>query len=442
MVSPETEAASGPVWGKLRGVLEQSRGLFLAAVGVGVLHLVVLWVLGVPAIASDASAYDEMAQGLLVGKTWVSDGIEQTAWMPGYPTFVALVYLLFGVKPWAVYSVQAFLIGLDAALLFVVARRLVGPRLAPWGFLFFALAPVFFIYPGALAAENLTLLLVLLFLEALSSGPPSSLKMQVLWVLRFGLVGGLLCFTRAEFSLWMAAVPVLMLGREKLARVVGLTALAATVVLLCLMPWIVRNERAHGEFIPATTLSGRALWLSAQMPEETEVGSPRYLALQERCSVNHRPKEFDACLAADAREAIKSHPAYFAKTSVLRAARTLVGSHTDFLAQNAQKSSFRQVIAERRWGLFLFKIVNFALHGALVVAAALGLWRQRKSRVWQILTVAIAWKLAVHAILFGTARYGVPLQPLFLLAALALAAPKSPPKMDESTAEASAATPR
>lgn len=315
----------------LQKALERPRGLALAGLIVGVVHLILLALLGAPPIFSDAQAYHEMAQSFARGEPWILQGEAQTAWMPGYPAFIGIFYLIFGVHPPVVLGVQALLVGLDAVLLFLVARRLVGARLAPLGFLFFALAPVFVVYQGALAAENLTLTLVLLFLEALTAELPPAPRPQALWALRFGLVGGLLCFTRAEFAAWMVAVPVILLGRVSWKRLVGLTALAAFVVLLCLSPWILRNARAHGQFIPATTLSGRALWLSAQMPEQTEVGSPSYLAARERCLGDPRPKEFDACLARDARKAIGQHPAYFLKTTAIRAARTLVGSHTDFL---------------------------------------------------------------------------------------------------------------
>jgi 4-amino-4-deoxy-L-arabinose transferase-like glycosyltransferase len=397
--------------------LEEPRGLALAGGAVALFHLLLLALIPRLPVQSDSVAYHGMAVSLTHGQGWLVDGVAQTSWMPGYSTFLALVYLVTGPSPLAAFAAQAALVGLDAALSYILVRRLLDARRASWAFLFVALTPVLVAYQGILASESLAFPLVLLFLEVMTRPLPSSTRGQVLWALWFGLVGGVLCFARADYALWMLAVPLVLLGRVALARVAGLTAVAAVVTALCLVPWVARNEHYHHEFILFTTTGGRALWLSAQQPEETEYGSPGFEAAFARCEQEASPRLRDACMSRDASRAIGEHRGYFLKQSVVRVARTLIGSHTDYLP--GFQLSFRQAIDQRSFGVILFKGASLAVHASLALLAFVGLALRRSSPIWRILAFLLLSKLAVHAFLFGTSRYGVPLQPLLLLGALA-----------------------
>src|SRR5262245_24924316 len=51
-------------------------------------------------------------------------------WMPGYPLFVAGVYLIFGESPRAVYIIQSLLALVIAWLIYLVAKHTVGRQVA------------------------------------------------------------------------------------------------------------------------------------------------------------------------------------------------------------------------------------------------------------------------------------------------------------------------
>ena len=397
--------------------LEEPRGLAFAGLAVALVHLLVLALLPQLPLIGDSTAYHDMAVSLTHGEGWFINGVAQTSWMPGYSTFMALVYLVAGPHPLAVLVVQAALVGLDAVLMYIVARRLLDVRRAGWAFLFIALTPVLVAYQGIIASESLAILLVLLFLECMTRPVPETTRGQLLWALAFGLVGGALSFARADYVPWMVVVPLVLLGRVTLARVVGLTALVAALTGLWLAPWVIRNEVDHHEFILLTTSSGRALWLSAQQPEQTEYGSPDFEAAFARCEQEASPRLRDACMSQDARKAALSHKGYFLKQSVARAARTLIGSHTEYLP--GLQLSFRQAIDQHSYGVLLVKVGMLALHAALAVLAFVGFALRRSERIWLIFAGMMLFKLAVHALVFGTPRYGVPLQPLLLLGTLA-----------------------
>ena len=66
--------------------------------------------------------------------------------MPGYPAFLAGLYFLFGADPAVARVAQSILLGAAAALVALVARRVLGPARAPAAFLSFGLLPALFFY--------------------------------------------------------------------------------------------------------------------------------------------------------------------------------------------------------------------------------------------------------------------------------------------------------
>ncbi len=406
---------------------EVSRGrLWAIGAAIAAVHLVLFALLPLLPITSDSVGYDEIALSVARGEPWLLNGESQVAWMPGYPSFVGLVYLVFGHRPAVVFAIQALLVGVDAVLMFVLARRLLGARPALVAMAWVGLTPVLVAYQGILASESLALPLVLGLLEAMTRPVPATLRGQARWAMWVGFLGGALCFTRADYVLWMLGVPALLWRAVPWKRVVGLTAVAATVTLLWLAPWVVRNARAHGEIIPFTAISGRTFWMGAQQPEETEYGSSGYVAAERRCEAENprRPAARDACMNRDGWRIAATHPVYFGEHVFVRIARTLFSSNTDYLP--GFQVSFGQARAQGLYGVLALKALLLLAHVLLAVLALVGFVRRRREFFWLMLGLMLASKLAIHGIVFGTGRYAVPFLPVLLLGALAAFWPPRP----------------
>lgn len=182
--------------------------------------------------------------------TFPENGILTTFRAPGYPFFLALVYLLVpvGVRYGVVRVLQALIFALMAPLTASLARLLGFGRkaglLAGLGIAFY---PILLFYPVALVSENLYiplgLLAVILLLQAQTSAGWK-------WALAAGLTLGYTILTRslyAPFTLlaagWLAAFSRQQ-GWQK--QVLKAGVLLAGAAALCL-PWAVRNSLINGK---------------------------------------------------------------------------------------------------------------------------------------------------------------------------------------------------
>jgi len=99
--------------------------LLVAIVGLVVRILFVLVTQNIGGVTSmDGGTYHSIALNLLKGVGFSEDGANPSIFVaPLYPMFLALIYLIFGVKPIVVEIFQSFLgVGI-AYLAFLIARR-------------------------------------------------------------------------------------------------------------------------------------------------------------------------------------------------------------------------------------------------------------------------------------------------------------------------------
>ncbi len=186
---------------------------------------------------------------------------------PLYPTFLALIYLIFGAgehRFFVARLVQAVLAASMAPLTYAVGRRLLGQEkvgvIAAW---VAALYPMFVIYPLALATENLFFVLVLLSVlallrakEGLAAG--GSFWRKARWFALSGLLLGLTCLTRSVvqiFVLLTAAWVWIFLKERRLALVM------LGMALLTISPWIIRNTLLYEQLTGIETALGYQLYL-------------------------------------------------------------------------------------------------------------------------------------------------------------------------------------
>lgn len=395
---------------RLAGLLDSRLRLFAAAAIVAALHLAFALAWPSKPLASDALGYHLLASSLADGKGYGIDGAPETAFMPGYPLFLAGIYRV-ARTPVAVWFAQALLAAVAAALVCRFTQRSFGPRAGVCAFFLMGALPALFVYPGTLNAETLVIALISLFLFAVGRPPPTTTRGLGAWSAVAGMICGALALTKPEFFLWMPVPAVICLAtRQGARRTVLALASAGLLFGLLLTPWAMRNRAVLGKVVPFSTSGGRAFWLSAHRPELTEYQSGEFQAAAIRCNVPNDPVASDRCLFREAADAIADHPSYYAWRTLVRSVRMFVGSHTEELV--GYQESFVTAARNRRWQVVAVKGALLAIQLAFVTAGLIGLLLLSRGRQWAFLAYMVLTKVAVHALLFSTPRYSLHLAPL------------------------------
>ena len=143
----------------MRALLRSHFRFFLLAALSG-LALRLLFVFRFPAITADSFIYGDIAKNWLNhGIYGVTDGaaiVPTYIRLPGYPTFLAMVFSIFGMEHYrAVLVIQVFIDLVTCFLIADIARRLFSDRAAKAAFLLAALCPFFANYAAAALTETL-----------------------------------------------------------------------------------------------------------------------------------------------------------------------------------------------------------------------------------------------------------------------------------------------
>ena len=189
---------------------------------------------------SDTRHYDAAATRLISG-----DGFgEKYNRSPGYPVFMALVYVIFGHNFTVMRIVEIFVSLLIIVFIYLCARLIFDQRIALVSSALAALHPHFILIVGILYPTNLfTLLLAVLTFAVLLYEKTS----QVGFLALGGLIAGLATLTTPAIIffipflfLWIVLKP----GRGIVTKLISLVVFT-TVLTAVLTPWTLRNYRIY-----------------------------------------------------------------------------------------------------------------------------------------------------------------------------------------------------
>ena len=228
------------------------------------LALRLYFVLKLPRIAGDTLIYGDIAKNLIqhhvYGFTVTGAAPRPTLIrVPGYPLFLALCFLLFGVENYKAVLYLQILIDLGTCLLITgLARRLFGNRAGLAALWLACACPFTADYVAAALTETLSLFCIALAFFALERWQSRGLGFnRWLWVTAAALSFAILL--RPEQGLLAATVMPTMLWLEwrsppknppRGLRALLPVTVAALCVVLPLVPWIIRNQRTFHVFQP------------------------------------------------------------------------------------------------------------------------------------------------------------------------------------------------
>ena len=197
-------------------------------------------------------AYHELAKSLARGEPF------QTTDVPwGYAYYAALLYRLFGEHLWLPLVLQATLNAFVPWLLFRLVAPLAGRRVAALSALIVGVFSFNTVYASTQSSDAICTALFLAGLLLLARG----FRGNRFWAFAAaGVLFGLVPQFRPNLVLLPGAIiAVALLVRPRLYTLSRIAVFAAVVVGMQ-VPWIARNYRLTGLFLPTSTHGGVQLW--------------------------------------------------------------------------------------------------------------------------------------------------------------------------------------
>ncbi len=351
--------------------------------------------------AGDEPLYHGIAVNLAQGQGYSLDGQPTARYGPGYPIFLANVYVLVGTSPPAARIANAVAGGLLCVVLAAFAMTLWGKSAGLVTGLLAALYFPFIQLPTYLLTENLYLPLFAIALW-LTWRIVVTQKSLIATATISGVLWGIAALTRSvALSLALFCSLWLFIRRKVLASCLLLGVLALT-----LFPWVVRNYLVFHAFVPTELSIGHSLYL-AFGPSGNE---PKVLGHWNWGSDVRRPQipsglspvERDRWLQQQAWEHIRSDPmgAVF-KRIPRKLANLLVPFYGTASLPNKVLSTF-----------------CYLLLLALSLPAWWRSWRSdniAERSLAELTLLVILFTVAFHALLFGVVRYRYPIDASLLV---------------------------
>jgi 4-amino-4-deoxy-L-arabinose transferase-like glycosyltransferase len=403
----------------------QAVGLFLLALVVRVAFVLTLedrlyW--------PDEIDFDNVAVSLINGEGYQSDAFRGN---PILPFFLAGSYKIFGHSYIAPRILQSFIGSLTVLVMFTLARRLHGRRVALLTGLGLALFPSVVYTSGVFYVDCLFTFLIALTVYLLSITPPSG-RFRCLGLIGLsGIALGITVLCRPIFLAYLPFAVIFILFRygETWRRRIAYGLILAAMAFMTIMPWTLRNYAMYDRLLLVSTGTGLFLWRGNNELTRGDTGD-RYLdagagevwlsrlqslPLSEREELSHKYDlvsrdletldniDKDRYLQKLAFSFIVEHPArslalFFHKL------RTLYTPFTEVRPEHATIFSDMQVFA------FLLIFYPTLVLGLIGLFYGLSGWREHLPLYMAVLSISVAYGITTAA-----ARFRIPIEPFLVL---------------------------
>ena len=225
-------------------------------------------------VFADSEAYWALGTRLASGESY-QFGHNWTFRTPGYPSFVALVVLVFGKSVIMVRIAQAFAGALACVPAYYLGRRWFGPRAGLLGAVLTALDPYLLLSCGLVISETVFSLLLVLTLSALAA-----LGQRIRWGRSAiaGVLAGLAVLVRPSFLFFVPVGWLLCACRFRRQKVwLANLTIALVVSLLILVPWWIWACYRTGGVVLTTTMAGASLH-DGLGPQATGTSDMRFMS--------------------------------------------------------------------------------------------------------------------------------------------------------------------
>lgn len=380
-----------------------------------------------PAVVNDSFVYGDIA------KNWLHHGIYGLSGpdeisptyirLPGYPAFLAFIFAIFGMEHYRTVLITQIFVDLGTCFLCAdIARRLFGARTAKLAFLLTALCPFLANYSAAALTETLEVFFTAAALDcalaALEKG--ERLRRWSLCGILCGAAillrpdGALLVIAIAGYLVWTACFGKRWHPEISPRKFIAAALLVATISVVPLIPWTLRNWRVFQRFQPLAPRyaneedefvpMGFNRWVKTWMADYTSVeeiywpvpGSPieaqrlpprafdnpqqRDATMEVISDYNndlHISPELDGRFETLASERIRAHPVrYYVGLPALRILDMWLRPRTETLPSDSRWWEFND---DWKWSVLAisFGVINLAYLSCAVVG-----WLRSRAVQW------------------------------------------------------------
>lgn len=359
-------------------------------------------------IEGDANGYWELGQKIANGETYeIHTPPRQVLRTPGFPLLLAASIRLFGNSVFAASIVMAVVGTATCGLTWLLARRLLGERVALITLAIVAVSPLQIGSNIQILSEcffSFWVIASLLSLQLLwgIASDGSSERRFVFTAIAVGVVIGLGTLVRPGWLLWAGfCLPAVFLVSGVTPRRRVLTAILIPVgCWLALVPWAWRNYEATGHWVHTSLWSGPSLY-DGLHKGATGISDMTFV---DQDGIYQRMDEYEA------NEHYKTLAAQFVLQNPVRAMQLAVLKAGRYLSPTLNASGFSG-------GPFaVFCLIWYSVYTVLTV---LGSWHLRRQRALvYLLAGPFLQFLLVHMVFVGSIRYRLPVEfPLTILAA-------------------------
>ncbi|HTM58469.1 MAG TPA: glycosyltransferase family 39 protein [Candidatus Udaeobacter sp.] len=350
-------------------------------------------------IFSDTIDYDRMARGIVDHGTFGSFPLRP----PGYPVFMAGVYLVFGKSVLAIRLVEVVIGTVSVGLIGLLGTRLFGAGAGLLAGAIAALHPVMAFLPSALYTENLLIFfIVLALIQAFEGARRGSIGR---WI-ACGVLFGVALLIRPNV---VAMLPGLGLGFAFLLareRRRWLTPALATFValILTLLPWEARNHHVYGHWYFVSNGGGRQFFAGNNPTATGETTFHPDFDAETWKEMLRQPDWYamDQYLYRRGWQFIREHPARAAHLYLIELGN-LYALHPETVTRTLMN----------QWSRVSQSIASLFIYAGVLIG--LTRWR-RMPALWPLTLSIVTFSLA-NALVYSSMRYRMVFEPCLILMA-------------------------
>lgn len=201
-------------------------------------------------MGTDQRGYNQLALNLIeTNELTFKAGLPPTALRtPGYPVFLAIIYLIFGKLPWVVILFQVLLDSFTAIIIYFSFKKLLNEKIGLIGGFIYSLDPHLILHSNTLYSDTLFVFFLSVFMFFLIS-LLSDRNYLTRDIILSGLFLGLASLVKPA-SAYLPYVIVLFLFfffKVKLIKRIKYALLFLLLYFVTISPWLIRNELIFGK---------------------------------------------------------------------------------------------------------------------------------------------------------------------------------------------------
>lgn len=340
-------------------------------------------------LQGDAIGYVQLSKNLINGNGYSWDGETPTSYrMPGYPAFLAIIFVFVSENLTTVRMIQSILGVLTIFPVAFIALSLGGNAVGLLTALGLALYPLLIYLTGWVYSETLFIFLLWVGIYFLIKGLE---KEKILIGALSGLILGLATLVRSEIIIFPLFVSLFFLVRRLGRKRLILTVVTQVCLVLVVLPWSIRNTIVHQQIIPLTTSSGSNLY--AGNNPDSHGGSAWVFPLEGISEF-----ESDRELNRQAMQWIRENPAD-AMVNYLQKMQKFFSPIT-FETRNTPITRWASIVD-------LIYLIFLALAGW-------GAWKTWRLIPGAILILLVLWYLLMALVFYGGSRVALPITPALI----------------------------